>query len=181
MNRYKFLLDNLPSAGSREIIGFFPFGTLIDTKNTSIKNQQLHFLEEGVQFLEKLATKNTSIVLFFNQFKPPVPANELEAFTGAVADFVTKQGISVIGPYWCPGVDKRDPFVVPNPGMFHRVTEHTGISWTGIPVISSNELDLAAAVKVKALPIKIGGNKTNAKWATYDSLDEWLSSSLIKA
>lgn len=175
MNRYKFLLDNLPS-GSKEIIGLFPFGTLIDTKNTSIKNQQLHFLEEGVHFLEKLATKNVSIVLFFNQFKPPVPANELEAFTNAVADFVMKQGITVIGPYWCPGIDKRDPFVVPNPGMFHRVTENTGMSWDGIPVISANELDLTAAVKVKATAIKIGGNSNNSKWTTYESLDNWLNS-----
>ena len=180
MNRYKFLLDNLPSAGNKEIIGLFPFGTVIDTKNTSIKNQQLHFLEEGVTFLEKLSTRNVSIVLFFNQFKPPVTATDLEAFTNAVADFVTKQGLTVIGPYWCPGIDKRDPFVVPNPGMFHRVTENTGISWEGIPVISSSELDLTAAAKVKSVPIKIGGNNTSNKWTTYESLDAWLSLSLIK-
>lgn len=174
MNRFKHLLDKLPSAANNRIIGLFPLGTVIDTKNTSVKAQQLHFLEDGVEFLKQIAAKNTSVVLFFNQFKPPVPMNELEQFTAAVADFVSKQGVNVIGPYWCPGYDKKDPFVVPNAGMFHRVTENTGIKWDSIPVISSNELDLMAANKVKALPIKIGGVST--KWTTFESLLEWNAS-----
>lgn len=179
MNRFKHLLNDVSNTAGNRIIGLFPFGTVIDTKNTSIKNQQLHFLEDGVEFLQQLAIKNTSVVLFFNQFKPPVPMNDLEQFTAAVADFVTKQGVTVIGPYWCPGSDKRDPFVVPNPGMFGRVTENTGIKWDNITVISANELDLMAANKVKALPVKIGGVST--KWTAYDSLDAWLNSSVIEA
>ena len=171
MNRFKHLLNDLPNTANNRTIGLFPFGTVIDAKNTSIKNQQLHFLEEGVKFLQQIATKNISVVLFFNQFKPPVPMNDLEQFTAAVADFVVKQGVNVIGPYWCPGSDKKDPFVVPNPGMFTRVTENTGIKWDNLTVISANELDLMAASKVKALPVKIGG--TSTKWTTFESLLDW--------
>jgi histidinol phosphatase-like enzyme len=174
MNRFKHLLDNVSTSTNNRIIGLFPFGTVIDTKNTSIKNQQLHFLEEGVEFLQQLSTKSVSVVLFFNQFKPPVPMNDLEQFAAAVADFVTKQGVAVIGPYWCPGSDKKDPFVVPNPGMFTRVTENTGIKWDNLTVISANELDLMAASKVKALPVKIGGVST--KWTTFASLLDWNNS-----
>ena len=172
MNRFKHLLNDLPNTVNNRIIGLFPFGTVIDTKNTSIKNQQLHFLEEGVEFLQQIATKNISVVLFFNQFRPPVPTNELEQFTTAVADFVIKQGVNVIGPYWCPGIDKKDPFVVPNPGMFGRVTENTGIKWKDVTVISVNELDLMAAAKVKAVPVKIGS--TSNKWTAYESLLDWV-------
>jgi histidinol phosphatase-like enzyme len=173
MNRFEYLLTGLPNNTTNQIIGLFPFGTVIDTKNTSIKNQQLHFLEEGVEFLQKISTKNISVVLFFNQFRPPVPMNELEQFAAAVSDFVTKQGVNVIGPYWCPGIDKKDPFVVPNPGMFTRVTENTGIKWDNITVISTNELDLMAAAKVKALPVKIGG--TSTKWTAFASLADWVN------
>lgn len=173
MNRFEYLLAGLTNNTKQQIIGLFPFGTVIDAKNTSIKNQQLHFLEEGVEFLQQISTKNISVVLFFNQFRPPIPMNELEQFTAAVADFVTKQGVNVIGPYWCPGVDKKDPFVVPNPGMFTRVTENTGMKWDNIPVISTNELDLMAATKVKALPVKIGDAST--KFKVYTNLNSWLS------
>jgi histidinol phosphatase-like enzyme len=171
MNRFKYLLDNIPTRSSSGVLGIFPWGLIIDDKETSIKNQRLTFTDEGVEFLQIIASKQTPMVLFLNQFKPPVPMNTLKEFAEAVEDFVKKQGVNLVGMYWCPGSDKKDPFVVPNAGMFHRVTENTGISWDGMPVISNNELDLTAALKVKALPIKIGGNST--KWTTFASLGDW--------
>ena len=87
--------------------------------------------------------------------------------------FVRDQGVAVMGTYWCPSVDKKDPFVVPNPGMFVRVTENLAVDWNKIPVLSVSEIDLSAANKVKAEPIMIG-SKHN-KYASYDSLSNWLS------
>ena len=171
MNRYKYLLDKIPARSSSGVLGIFPWGLIVDDKETSIKNQQLTFIDEGVEFLQYLAFKQMPVVLFLNQFKPPVPMNTLKEFSEAVEDFVRKQGVNLVGVYWCPGSDKKDPFVVPNAGMFHRVTENTGIAWDNMPVISNNDLDLTAAAKVKASPIKIGGNGT--KWTTYASLAEW--------
>jgi len=76
--------------------------------------------------------------------------------------------------YWCPGVDKKDPFVVPNPGMFVRVTENLNINWVDVPVLSAAENDLSAANKVKATPIMIG-TKHN-KYISYPDLANWLQS-----
>lgn len=174
MNRFKYLLDNIPTRSNNEVLGIFPWGLIIDDKETSIKNQRLTFIDEGVEFLQTVAVKQTPVVLFLNQFKPPVPMNTLKDFVGAVEDFVKKQGVNLVGMYWCPGNDKKDPFVVPNAGMFHRVTENTGIAWDAMPVISNNELDLIAASKVNAVPIKIGGNST--KWTTFASLADWNNS-----
>jgi len=173
MNRFKYLLDNIPTRSSNGVLGIFPWGLIIDDKETSIKNQKLTFTDDGVEFLQIIASKQTPMVLFLNQFKPPVPMNALKEFAEAVEDFVKKQGVNLVGMYWCPGSDKKDPFVVPNAGMFHRVTENTGIVWSNMPVISNNELDLIAASKVNALPIKIGGSGT--KWTTFKSLAEWHS------
>lgn len=171
MNRYKYILKTIVGSTTSKTIGLFPWGTIIDTKDTSIKNHQLTFLEEGVEFLNQLSANNVSVVLFINQFKPAVPMKDLQDFSEAVEDFVKKQNVNVIGMYWAPGTEKQDPYVVPNPGMFNRVTENTGMQWDNIPVLSISELDLSAASKAKAAPIKIGSAST--KWKTYSTLKEW--------
>lgn len=172
MNRFKHLLDNIPARSSNTVLGIFPWGLIIDDKATNIKNQQLYFVDQGIEFLQQIAKRQIPVVMFLNQFKPPVPMNNLKELAEAVENYVKQHGVNLIGVYWCPGIDKKDPFVVPNAGMFHRVTENTGIAWDNMPVISSSDVDLSAAVKVKASPIKIGGNST--KWATYTSLNDWL-------
>lgn len=171
MNRFRYLLLD---GSKHQLIGIFPYGLIIDDKKSNHKTNEIHFFDDGINFLKMLAQKNISIVMFINQFKPALPFEKFESFVEAVESFSKQQGVNLKGVYWCPGTDKRDPFVIPNPGMFHRVTENTGITWDNIPVISNNELDLVAASKVNAVPIKIGGNST--KWTRFSSLNEWFES-----
>lgn len=173
MNRYKFLLNT--TLNNNQIIGLFPWGTIIDTTTTDLKKDQITFFDSGMDFLRNLASKNVSVVLFINQFKPhPLVMDKLQSVVTAIENVVKEQGVTVIGTYWCPGVDRNDPFVVPNPGMFVRVTENTGIAWDNIPVLSASDVDLSAASKVKAAPILIG--KEHKKYTSYNSLSEWIAS-----
>jgi histidinol phosphatase-like enzyme len=174
MNRYTYALKST-GQNTGTIIGLFPWGTIVDPATTDHKKSQISFYEHGVDFLRQLAGKNISVVLFLNQFKPHVlPMDDLKNFADSVEQFVRDQGVAVLGMYWCPGVEKKDPFVVPNPGMFVRVTENIGIDWNKIPVLSSSEVDLSAATKVKATPVMIGAKHN--KYTSYSNLADWVSS-----
>jgi hypothetical protein len=131
MNRYKYILNQ--SVANELQIGLFPYGTLIDPSLTDIKTETLTFFDISTEFFNKLKVKNISVVLFINQFKKhPVSFEDLQKFTEAVESHVRAQGVKVIGMYWAPGSETKDPFV-PNPGMFYRVTENTGLKWDNIP------------------------------------------------
>jgi histidinol phosphatase-like enzyme len=174
MNRYAYILQSVTETNSTTI-GLFPWGTIVDPVTTDHKKSQISFYEHGVDFLRQLAGKNISVVLFLNQFKPHVlPMEDLKNFADSVEQFVRDQGVAVLGMYWCPGIEKKDPFVVPNPGMFVRVTENLGINWDKIPVLSASEVDLSAAAKVKAEPIMIGAKHN--KYASYADLADWVAS-----
>jgi histidinol phosphatase-like enzyme len=174
MNRYTYILDKISSEQSERFIGIFPWELIID-KTTDVRGDQINFLDEGMDFLHKLSAKKIAVVMFINQFKTyPLSMEKFGNFVSAIENFVKGQGVDLKGVYWCPGTDKRDPFVVPNPGMFLRVTENLGTDWTNIPVLSVSEIDLSAAVKVKATPIKIG-SKHN-KHQSFESLAAWLDS-----
>lgn len=172
MNRYKFLIKN---KNPSQIIGLFPWGTIIDPDATKLNDNQLSFYEDGITFLQQLSTNNISVVLFFNQFKlKPINIPAFKELVDTVEKFVISHNVTVLGAYWCPESDKKNPFVVPNPGMFLRVTDNIKLKWDNIPVLSCNDLDLSAALKVSATPIKIGG--THSKYKSFNSLLEWGSS-----
>ena len=171
MNRYKYALSLQKI--TEQIIGLFPYGTLIDPENTHIQDEQISFFEDSDLVFAKLKEKNFSVMLFINQFKQhPIAFEELKKFTEAVESYIRQKNVKVAGMYWAPGHDKKDPFVVPNPGMFYRATEQTGIKWDDVIVLSANDTDLSAANKVKAHPVKIG--TPNAKMESHNSLLEWI-------
>jgi hypothetical protein len=58
--------------------------------------------------------------------------------------------------------------------MFNRANENQGIKWAGLSIVSTNDADLKAAEKVKALPIRIG--KGQNKWTQFESIYEWAKS-----
>jgi histidinol phosphatase-like enzyme len=172
MSRYSYALDTVSST-SNKIIGLFPFNAIVDPNTTNVHEGKIDFLTSAVEGLEKLAAKKYSVVLFINQFKNrSLSYEQFQPLNQAVEKFIRDRGLNVIGVYWCPVTNKNDPFVVPNPGMFNKVTENTGISFNEIPVISSSENDLLAASKVKATPIKIGNGPS--KWAHYETLFEFV-------
>lgn len=171
MNRYKYILNQ--SVANELQIGLFPYGTLIDPTLTDVKTETLTFFDSAPEVFNKLKMKNISVVLFINQFKKhPVSINELQQFTEAVESYVRSTGVKVIGMYWAPGSESKDPFVVPNPGMFYRVTENTGLKWDNIPVLSASDNDLSAAKKVNAKPIKIGDR--HQKFDSFESVIDWI-------
>ena len=171
MNRYAFLLnkENIKS----KTIGLFPWGTIIDNSNSDINKNLLIFTESGIEFLKSIAS-TTSVVLFVNQFKTrPLSMEDFQDLINTIENFVKEQGVNVIGTYWAPGTQKNDPFVVPNPGMFYRVSENTSLNWEGVEVLSSSDDDLSAAKKVKATPIKIGSS--HKIYQSFKTVNDWLS------
>ena len=179
MSRYNYVLTTNKVVSDEytpnKIIGIFPFNMLIDEDGTNVHNGQINFLNSGIEGLRTLAEKKYSVVLFINQFKTKLlPYEHFQKLNQVVENVVKDTGINVIGLYWCPGLDKRDPFVVPNPGMFTRVKENLGISFEGLTVISSSDADLSAASKIKAIPVKIGNG--SSKWTHCSTFFEWAMS-----
>ena len=176
MSRYQYILNSISlNSTLPKMIGIFPFNALVDAASSNIHQGKLEFFEEAVDGLKLLGQQGTSVVLFINQFKDrQLGYEQFTALNQAIEKFIRQYGIQVLGVYWCPTIDKRDPFVVPNSGMFNKVTENQGIDWNGVPVISSSDNDLAAAAKVNATPIKIG--KGPSKWTSFDSFKTYVVS-----
>ena len=179
MSRYRYILEtavaNNTNTSLPNLIGIFPFNTLIDKEKTNVQQGKIEFLETAISGLKILGESKTNVVLFINQFKDKALSYEqFNSLNQAVEGFVSQFGVTVLGVYWCPVTDKRDPYVVPNSGMFTRATENQKINWENVPVLGSSENDLLAASKVKALPIKIGNGPS--KWTHYQDLGEWIKS-----
>jgi len=175
MSRFKYLLDKNENTNLDEVklVGLFPFNTLVDVNSTDPSIGKLGFLDTALASLEVLARKNYSVILFINQFKNKQLHNEsFQSMNRTIEGIVSKHGLKVAGLYWCPGVDKNDPFVVPNAGMFSKVTENQGVAWKDIPVLSTFDADLKAAEKAGATSIKIG--KGAGKWPQFNTIAEWV-------
>ena len=175
MSRYKHILDNLVISTEDKTFGLFPFNSIINISLTDVYSGKIEFDQSAIDGLKILASKGYGVILFINQFKGrSLSFDHFQSLNAAIEKFIVGLGMQVKGLYWCPGTDKKDPFVVPNPGMFHRSTENQGAKWEGIPVVSSFDNDLAAAEKVKAVPIKIGNG--SEKWSHYTNLFDWANS-----
>lgn len=177
MNRYSYALNAIPQTESKsppKLIGLFPFDALIEPASTNIFKGQIDFLQSAIEGLKILAEKNYSVILFINQFKNKnLSFEQFNNLNRFLEEFIKSHGVGVNGIYWCPVIAKSDPFVTPNPGMFHKATENQQIKWEGIEVISSADADLLAASKVQAVPIKIGNG---SKWTHFDTFFEWTKS-----
>jgi len=169
MSRFSHILTT-PNAGTTQskIIGLFPFNALVDPSTTDVYSGKIDFLESAIAGLRLLAEENYSVIVFINQFKSrQLPYETFNNLNGAVERFINAQGVKVVGIYWCPSITKNDPYVVPNPGMFHKASENQSIDWSNIPVISSFDKDLLAATSAKAMPVKIGNGSSWTRYATF--------------
>jgi HAD superfamily hydrolase (TIGR01662 family) len=173
MSRFKYLLEqntDITVPGGK-LIGIFPFNTLIDTDSGDVSKGQLGFLDIALSGLQVLAKKNYNVVVFINQFKnKPLAYESFQSMNASIEKMIKNQGVTVTGIYWCPVVDRNDPYVVPNAGMFTRATENQGIDWKDVPVVSTSDADLKAADRVGAKTIKIG------KHAQYKTILDWAES-----
>lgn len=171
MSRFRYVLEKPIEDRLPTVFGLFPFSTVVDSNTFDFKSGKLDFHNSAVDALKLLGGKNCSVILFVNQFKNKLSFDQFQQLNKVLENFISSHGIKVAGLYWCPSTDKNDPFVVPNPGMFNRVTENQGIDWDNIPVIATSDSDLLAAERAKATPIKIG--KGSSKWTQFDSFLDW--------
>ena len=74
-------------------------------------------------------------------------------------------GARVKSAYYAPGVDKNDPYVKPNTGMFDRAQNEGFVKWEGSYYIGAEANDAKVSAKVKAIPvlIKSPGKETKTK------------------
>jgi histidinol phosphatase-like enzyme len=176
MSRFKYILEQpVTPKSERKLVGLFPFNTVVD-QSSDVSGGKLHFIDSALEGLNILASKNYDVILFINQFKTrPLSHQAFESMNKAIENTFRSKGVNVAGVYWCPVIDKNDPFVTPNAGMFSRVTENQGIKWTDIQVLSTSENDLKAAERAGAVPVKIGSK--SGKWnQSFDSTLDWVKS-----
>lgn len=175
MSRFKYLLESATSTDVKnsKYFGLFPFNSLVDKNASDIHSGKLEFLESAVEGLKLLASKNYSVIVFINQFKnKKLSFEHFQSLNQAIENFINSYGVKVHSVYWCPGTDRNDPFVVPNPGMFTRATENLEVSWNNVPVISTSDDDLLAADRAGGTPIKISNG--SSKWTHYATFLNWV-------
>jgi histidinol phosphatase-like enzyme len=90
---------------------------------------------------------------------------DFENILAGTKDIFEKLGARVKSSYYAPGVDKNDPYVKPNTGMFDRAQNEGFVKWEGTYYIGAEANDAKVAAKTKAIPVLIKslGKETKTK------------------
>ena len=91
----------------------------------------------------------------------------LQQMHNKLASLLKEKGGHIDGIFFCPhGPDDHCDCRKPKPGLYQQISEHTGVSLAGIPVVGDSLRDLQAAQAVGATPylVRTGkGERTIAK------------------
>ena len=169
MGRYsEYFQDIWKLQANRKVLGLTLFGVLFDNSKPFTPGNQLEIAEGADKAIQLLTQKGYDFVIVAGQ--APVRTKNLEQqdfeniLTGT-KDIFEKLGARVKSSYYAPGVDKNDPYVKPNTGMFERAQNEGFIKWDGTYYIGAEANDAKVAAKVKAIPvlIKSPGKETKTK------------------
>jgi histidinol phosphatase-like enzyme len=88
---------------------------------------------------------------------------DFENILASAREMIVQHGGNVKNAYYAPGVDKNDPYVKPNTGMFDRAQNEGMIKWSESYFIGSEASDVKAAIKVRSVPVLIKSANNNIK------------------
>ena len=147
-----------PTAFNKPVVGIEK-SEILTTGGTNIINSALTAV--------KLIRKKGHRLIFINDERGR-DSSQVESEWGALMQIFGEAGIQNIdGMYFSPGMDKQDPFVKPNTGMFKRATDEHGVKWANGWMVGNTIADMKAADKLGAKPILI---KTPKGLVTMDKL-----------
>lgn len=169
MGRYsEYFQDIWKLQANRKVIGITLFGTLIDNTTPFTPGNQVNFAEGADKAVQLITQKGYDFVVIAGQ--PPsrtknLEQHDFENILDGMKGVFEQLGARIKNVYYAPGVDKNDPYVKPNTGMFERAQNEGFVTWNGSYYIGAEVNDVKAATKVKAIPvlIKSPGKETKTK------------------
>jgi HAD superfamily hydrolase (TIGR01662 family) len=183
MGRYsEYFQDIWKMQASRKVIGVSLFGVFFENSTPFTPGNQLKITEGVEKGIRQIVEKGYDFLIISGQ--PPLRTRNLEQqdfenILNATKEVVETMGGRIKNAYYTPSIDKNDPYVKPNTGMFDRAANEGQVKWDETFYIGAEINDVKAATKVKAKPIliKSGNAKTKAfelthqiKLQEYDSL-----------
>jgi histidinol phosphatase-like enzyme len=159
MGRYtNYFKDIWQMQANRKDIGMTLFGVLLDNTTPFTPGQQLVISDGVIDAVKLLISKGYDFLFITGQPQNRTQALSIQDFENILAsarEIIEQHGGRVKNAYYAPGVDKNDPYVKPNTGMFDRAQNEGMIKWAESYFIGSEANDVKAAMKVKSVPVLI--------------------------
>jgi len=169
MGRYtEYFQDIWKLQANRKVIGITLFGVLFDNSKPFTPGNQLEIADGADKAIQLLTQKGYDFVIVAGQ-APARTKNldqqDFENILDGTKQIFEQLGARVKSAYYAPGVDKNDPYVKPNTGMFDRAQAEGFVKWEGSYYIGAEANDAKVSAKVKAIPvlIKSPGKETKTK------------------
>jgi histidinol phosphatase-like enzyme len=167
MGRYTdYFKDIWQMQANRKVIGMTLFGVLLDNTTPFTPGQQLVISDGVIDAVKILISKGYDFLFITGQPQNRTQALSIQDFENILAsarEMIVQHGGNVKNAYYAPGVDKNDPYVKPNTGMFDRAQNEGMIKWSESYFIGSEASDVKAAIKVKSVPVLIKSANNNIK------------------
>lgn len=169
MGRYTdYFKDIWQMQANRKVMGMTLFGVLLDNTTPFTPGQQLVISDGVIDAVKLLIAKGYDFLFITGQPLNRTQALSIQDFENILAsvrEIVEQNGGRVKNAYYAPGVDKNDPYVKPNTGMFDRAQNEGMIKWAESYFIGSEANDVKVSAKIKAIPvlIKSPGKETKTK------------------
>ena len=159
MGRYTdYFKDIWQMQANRKVIGMTLFGVLLDNTTPFTPGQQLVISDGVIDAVKILISKGYDFLFITGQPQNRTQALSMQDFENILAsarEIIEQHGGRVKNAYYAPGVDKNDPYVKPNTGMFDRAQNEGMVKWAESYFIGSEANDVKAAIKVKSVPVLI--------------------------
>jgi len=159
MGRYTdYFKDIWQMQANRKVIGMTLFGVLLDNTTPFTPGQQLVISDGVIDAVKILISKGYDFLFITGQPQNRTQALSMQDFENILAsarEIIEQHGGRVKNAYYAPGIDKNDPYVKPNTGMFDRAQNEGMVKWAESYFIGSEANDVKAAIKVKSVPVLI--------------------------
>ena len=159
MGRYtNYFKDIWQMQANRKVIGMTLFGVLLDNTTPFTPGQQLVISDGVIDAVKILIAKGYDFLFITGQPQNRTQALSMQDFENILAsarEIIEQHGGRVKNAYYAPGIDKNDPYVKPNTGMFDRAQNEGMVKWAESYFIGSEANDVKAAIKVKSVPVLI--------------------------
>jgi histidinol phosphatase-like enzyme len=159
MGRYTdYFKDIWQMQANRKVMGMTLFGVLLDNTTPFTPGQQLVISDGVIDAVKILISKGYDFLFITGQPQNRTQALSIQDFENILAsarEIIEQHGGRVKNAYYAPGLDKNDPYVKPNTGMFDRAQNEGMIKWSESYFIGSEANDVKAAMKVKSIPVLI--------------------------
>lgn len=172
MGRYsEYFQDIWKLQANRKVLGLTLFGVVYDNSTPFTPGNQLTIAEGLESALKTLTQKGYDFIIVAGQAPnrtKNLSQQDFENILTSTREIFGKFNATIKSAYYAPGIDKNDPYVKPNPGMFERAQSEGFVKWDGTYYIGVEANDVKASVKVKAVPVLIKSANKESKMKAFE-------------